>query len=332
MLFDWQMTAWQPLLSRREQLPHALLLSGRPGLGISLLAETFAQSLLCQAPGGNGLPCMECQSCNWFAQGNHPDYRLIQPDSMAPELESESPAKKEKKRSDQIRIEQIRALEGFLAIGTHRGGLRIIVLDPADAMNLASQSALLKSLEEPPPATLFLLVSSRTRRLLPTVRSRCQILATPLPPLDLSLKWLEEQGITNSEAALAMAAGAPIAALEAAQVQAPQSGFIDRLKNPGFDPIALAQLCDGMEISLVLGWLQRWAYDLLSVNRIGKVRYHPHEVDAITELANRMDSIALTHLLHRLSKAMSLSQHPLNAKLFFEDIFLEYRRTINKTG
>ena len=98
MLFDWQMTAWQPLLSRREQLPHALLLSGRPGLGISLLAETFAQSLLCQAPGGNGLPCMECQSCNWFAQGNHPDYRLIQPDSMASELESESPAKKEKKR------------------------------------------------------------------------------------------------------------------------------------------------------------------------------------------------------------------------------------------
>lgn len=328
MIFEWQKSAWQVLMARREPLPHALLLTGRSGLGKSQLAEAFAQGMLCQVPGKDGLPCTSCQACLWFVQGNHPDFRRVQPDSMAPETETDSPARKERKKSDQIRIEQIRALEGFLSIGTHRGGLRIIVIDPADCMNLPAQSALLKSLEEPPPSTLFVLVTSRMQRLLPTVRSRCQILAMPVPPTEPALIWLKNQGITNPAAALAVAAGAPLAALEAARVQTTQFGFIERIKNPGFDAVALAQVCDGLEIALVLGWLQRWVYDLLSANSVGTVRYHPHLTDVVVELAKRVRPIPLTHLLHRLSSAVTLSQHPLNSRLFFEDIFLEYRRAL----
>ena len=328
MIFEWQKSAWLALIARREALPHALLLAGRSGLGKTQLADTFAQSVFCQVPGKEGLPCTNCQSCLWFAQASHPDFRRIQPDSMAPESDSDSPAKKEKKKSDQIRIEQIRALESFLSVGTHRGGLRIIIIDPADAMNVPAQSALLKSLEEPPPATLFILVTSHMQRLLPTVRSRCQILSVPLPPVDPSIIWLKDQGISNPEAALAVAAGAPLAALEAAQVQTTQFGFIERIKNPGFDAVALAQVCDGLEIGVVLGWLQRWVYDLLSANSVGIVRYHPQLAGAVVELAKRARPIPLTHLLHRLTSAMTLSQHPLNARLFFEDIFLEYRRAL----
>src|SRR4051812_10956101 len=98
MILQWQRKAWDTLWGRRARLPHALLLTGKSGLGKSLLATTFAQGLLCTAPDVTGQPCGNCEPCYWFALGNHPDFRLVQPDSMAPEPEEES--KKEKKKSD----------------------------------------------------------------------------------------------------------------------------------------------------------------------------------------------------------------------------------------
>src|SRR5690349_18829158 len=153
MIYPWQQDAWKELGRYRGQRPHALLLRGREGLGAEALAQTFAQSLLCESPQADGLPCGRCPACNWFAQGNHPDFRLLQPESFAPDAAAEGedapPAKKEKK-SEQIRIDQVRALQDFLGIGTHRGGLRVIVVHPAEAMNENTQNALLKNLEEPP--------------------------------------------------------------------------------------------------------------------------------------------------------------------------------------
>src|SRR5260370_3002156 len=87
---------------------------------------------------------------------------------MAPESREEG-AEPAKKKSEQIRIEQVRELADFLAVGTHRGGLRVLLVYPAEAMNANTQNALLKSLEEPPPAPVVLLVSSQAERFLPTV-------------------------------------------------------------------------------------------------------------------------------------------------------------------
>lgn len=331
MIFNWQDIAWKGLVARQEKLPHALLLTGRPGMGKSLLAETFAQALLCRAVAENGLPCGRCEACNWFSLGNHPDYRLLQPDSMAPDIENEPIAKKEKKKSDQIRIEQVRGLESFLSVGTHRGGMRVVVIDPADAMNFITQNAILKNLEEPLPATLFMLVASRPQRLLATVRSRCQTVAILPPPPGLTVLWLKEQGITNPEAALAAAAGAPLAAVTNAETEGPRLRLIEGLKDPVIDAIALTQLCDGIKIPWVVSQLQCWVFDLLSATNVGTVRYNPEFQASIEQLCKRSNAIALTKLLHRLTKARALVQHPLNARLFLEDIFLEYSRALKKS-
>src|SRR5256885_5283861 len=164
----------------RERLPHAILLQSGEGLGEFEFAQACAQSLLCEDPRPGERPCGACHACDWFSLGNHPDFRLIVPESMAPES-SEEGAEPAKKKSEQIRIEQVRELAGFLAVGTHRAGLRVILIYPADAMNANTQNALLKSLEEPPPGTVFLLVSTQIDRLLPTVRSRCARFALPPP-------------------------------------------------------------------------------------------------------------------------------------------------------
>ena len=330
IVLSWQAPAWSQLLAHREKLPHALLISGRPGLGKSALAEAFAMGLLCDRPSKDGQPCGECQSCNWFSQGNHPDFRRLQPESMAPESEDESPSKKEKKKSDQIKIEQIRATEGFLAVGTHRGGARVILIDPADAMNPTAQSALLKNLEEPPPGTVYLLVTSRPQRMLPTIRSRCRAVPMGIPPAEAALAWLRSEGVDDAESALAASAGAPFAALAAAELEPARREFLGKLADPSADPIALAQACDVLEPALVVGWLQRWVYDLLSVRLSGRIRYNAAAKAALERLGPAQDPSALTRLLRKLSEARGLAQHPLNTRLFFEDLLMQYRAAMTR--
>ena len=151
---------------RRDRLPHSLMLVGQKGLGKFELARSFAASLLCESPQTDGLACGKCLACNWFAQGNHPDFRLLQPEALSDDIEIEDG---KKRPSLQITIDQIRALDEFFNVGTHRGGLRIVLVNPTEAMNRSTANSLLKTLEEPSPGTLFLMVSSEPMRLLATI-------------------------------------------------------------------------------------------------------------------------------------------------------------------
>jgi DNA polymerase-3 subunit delta' len=246
---------------------------------------------------------------------------------MAPESREEG-AEPAKKRSEQIRIEQARELADFLAVGTHRGGLRVILVYPAEAMNVNTQNALLKNLEEPPPATVFLLVTTQPERLLATVRSRCLKFTLPFPPPDPVLRWLKEQGVSHPEAALAVAGGSPLAALRIAATEADRLRFIEGLSNPGFDPIALADALQRTPLWDLVGWLQRWSYDLLLARVAGRIRYHVDREGVILDASRRCEAADIAGYLRRLAAARALARHPLNAKLFVEDLLLGYQRLI----
>ncbi|MFP4902876.1 DNA polymerase III subunit delta', partial [Paraburkholderia sp. BR14261] len=198
MIYPWQTDDWQRLQQLRSHWPHALLLHGQAGIGKLQFAQHLAKGLLCEAPQANGEPCGACAACNWFVQGNHPDYRIVVPEALAGEIgqagDDEAKAEKADKAdgeegkkgrapSKEIRIEQVRALLDFTSVGSHRGGLRVVVLYPAEALNVAAANALLKTLEEPPAGVVFLVVSARIDRLLPTIISRCRQwpMGTPAP-------------------------------------------------------------------------------------------------------------------------------------------------------
>jgi DNA polymerase-3 subunit delta' len=300
-----------------------LLIHGRPGLGKTILARRFAQYVLCEGAQGEA-PCGRCPSCVWFAQRNHPDFRAVEPEALAPLEEGEGERRSEKEPSRQIKIEQIRDLERVLAIGTHRQGLRVILIRPAEAMNWVTSNALLKNLEEPPPGTLFLLVSSAPERLLPTVRSRCQAIAVAAASDTDALGWLKEQGVREPAEALAYASHAPLAALESESDRVARDAFIGRLTAGEIAPLELTESCQGIAPGTVLGWLQRWTFDLALARFTGDVRYHLRQGPALQRLAAGVAPEPLLGFARSLAADLAVAEHPLNPRLFIESVLLRY--------
>lgn len=308
---ELQPQAWQRLLRCREKVPHALLLHGPAGIGKLALAELFAQLLLCEEP-PSALPCGRCDSCRWFAAGNHPDVRLVEPEALArrAQPEAEGTEKAKGKPSFEIKINQIRGLEDFVHIGSHRGGMRVAIVSPAEAMNAHAANALLKNLEEPPPGAVFLLVASRPAQLLPTVRSRCVQMAISLPELSTAKAWLEDEGVGEAAARLAFAGGAPRQALQDAQ--SGRGAFIDE---------TLAQLADieqrsriqaprdreGLE--LLAEVLQKRAYDGVFAAFGLPSRYGTLQAPA------EGSALEWIRFARKLGHDRALARHPLNPML-----------------
>jgi DNA polymerase-3 subunit delta' len=325
---------WCHLQSRRDRLPHALLLAGPRGLGKLALAQSFAASLLCENPQQDGLACGRCLACGWMVQGNHPDFRLLQPEALAPgDDESEGKAEK-KKPSQQITIDQVRALEEFLAVGAHRAGARIVIVHPAEAMNRNTANALLKSLEEPGAGILFLLVSHEPTRLLPTIRSRCQTENVPRPDPGAALSALEKSGVSDPGRWLALAGGAPFLAQElAAKGQGDWIGVLaDRLAAPDGDPLGAAADLDRLlkegkgspGLREVVEYAQKWVVDLTLATSGLPARYFVLHQATMASMVERLSLRGLVGFHRRLVETRRQVEQPLNSRLFLENLFLEY--------
>ncbi|RDI99621.1 DNA polymerase III subunit delta' [Dyella solisilvae] len=195
----WHAEHWSRLQARRarDAMPHALLLCGPAGLGKRDFMHRFAQGLLC-SQSQDGEPCGHCRSCQLFVAGTHPDYAVLT-----------YGLRKDGAQRSEIVVDQIRELSSRLAMSSQFGGWQIVCIDPADAMNAAAANALLKTLEEPSPQTLLLLVADAPWRLPQTIRSRCQRIEFHLPPREQALAWLQQLEVKDAVAALDAAGGNP---------------------------------------------------------------------------------------------------------------------------
>ncbi len=340
MLYPWQIEDWRQLMALRDRLPHALLLHGQQGIGKRDLALHFAQALLCDTPLADGQPCGTCAACHWFGQGNHPDFTVVRPEAMEGG-ESDADAKaddgggKKKAPSKIIRMEQVRALIEAVGIGTHRSGLRPVVVYPLDALQHEGANALLKTLEEPPAATVFLLVTDRIDRILPTILSRCRQVALRRPSEQAALEWLRTQGVADAPAQLAQAGGAPLTALHAAEAEELplQRWLVGQLASgPALDALAAAEQLQKLPVPSVLGILQRWTYDLLALclGGEGGARYFPGEMAALRRCAGATDAHRLQAFAARLVQHRRHEQHPLAARLVMEAVLMDYRHLFQR--
>lgn len=332
-IYRWQAGIWAQLLSRKDRLPGALLIRGREGLGKLHLATALARSMLCESPRSDGAACGSCPACGWFGQGSHPDFRLLQPEALAEAGAEEGGAgegreESRRKPRQQITIDQIRGLADFIGLSSHRAGRRVVLVHPAESMNSSAANALLKTLEEPPAATHFLLVSHRPQRLPATIRSRCVQVAMPVPDADEGRAFLDEEGYAEAADLLAEAGCAPLLARDFAEpgYRALRQAFLAALAAPlPLDAVALAERYQKADLPQVVAWLQKWCLDLLLLRAAGKLRYHPSHADALATLARDCSPLRVGSYLEALSQAQRLARHPLNPRLFLEDLLLSYR-------
>lgn len=328
--FPWHRAALHGLLADRARLPHALLVSGRAGIGKTEFARALGAGVLCEAP-RDGLACGACASCHWLSQGNHPDYREIVPQAAEEEAEAEeAPAgKAEKAKSIVIKIDQIRALADFISLSTHRSGYRVLLLHPAESMQPAAANALLKTLEEPPPHTLIVLASDQPARLLATIRSRCRHVNLAAPPEREALDWLRAQGVAQPETALAAAGGAPLLARDLAEPEEAElrKRILAELSRPGgADALQFAASIERGRVERLIYWMQTWVHDLVRVKLSSQIRHHRDFAAALASRARSSEIEALFALDRELAEARRLASHPLNARLVAEHLLMAYNQ------
>lgn len=345
MIHSWLQPTWQRLLELGDRMPHALLFVGPAGLGKRELAEALAARLLCDAPRADGHACDHCEPCQWRLTGNHPDLMRVVPaaDAAAAEGEGDAPAREPagKAPSERILIDQIRALQSALSITGHHGARRVVVLDPAEAMNVFTANALLKLLEEPPAGCVFLLVSSAPRQLLPTIRSRCQQWHFARPS-EAELTHWKAQADRETQALLALGGGMPLAAERLAQAGggALLARFVRDIGGlQAADVLRLAGQWEawlkskeataaGFGLPELSDWMQRWVSDLAAIRLGGRVRFFPAQEGALSALASRMGVAAASGCYNDFTQIHKASRHPLSLRLVLEDMLMRYARAI----
>ena len=333
-MYKWLDSPLNAVLKDSSLLAHALLVRGPKGIGKQAFGLAVAQGLLCEKPGPSGIACGSCSSCSWFSNGAHPDFRLLAPPiDGEPGAEGEdAPVKtKETKASPWIGIEQVRDLHDFIHVSSHRGGRKVIIVSPAEALNTAAANALLKNLEEPPPQTHFILISHRPHRLMRTIISRCRQLSLQTPPLAVAAAWLAGQGIKDPEVVLAQASGAPLLALEMTEgdALAGRPEFLRTLSGTDLDPLAAAEVFRDLPLERFINWLQKWTCDIAEQRMLGRVRYNPDFARELGMIARRVEPLEALRLHRKLVREQRNIHHPLNARLYMESVLFAYLALLN---
>ena len=159
-IYPWHQNVWETLTTRFPNIGHGLLFYGKKGCGKETLAEQFLAWVLCAKRQPKHLACGECGSCQWLKADTHPNYVHITTDED------------NKKQNAKIKIEKIRDLLPFVQQTVD--GWRVIIIEPAEALNTASANALLKTLEEPGDRVVIILLADHYLKLPATIRSRLQ--------------------------------------------------------------------------------------------------------------------------------------------------------------
>jgi len=321
-IYPWLQDAWNAI-HHNKKLPHALIFKGKEGVGKHDFAMTFAKSYLCQSPLPNYLPCETCVSCNWFPE-SHPDFKHIAP----VESEDDESSKRKTVRKKNIVIDQIRELSEYLELSAHQEkGRRIVLIEPADALNQAASNALLKILEEPPENTLFILVTSQAQKLIATIRSRCQLLDFRGPSLEEARLFLSGKKIAYDESLLSFAGGSPFSAIKELENQS-ERDTITQLLAQGHridvTKVNYGILTQGLDWTLNI--IQKWTFDLLLSFHTQQSYYFKKEEERIHSQAKQLNLDALLSFTNELNALKKIASHPINQELQLQNIFIKFKQ------
>ena len=327
----------EPVLRRTldSQRAHALLLHGPQGVGQFELALVLAQAWLCEAAHGHARPCGVCASCRLGQAHSHPDLLVLVPEALQESLQwgttdaadaDEAPSARagKAKPSQDIKVEAVRAAVSFAQTTSARGRGKVVVLHPAERMNVVSANTLLKTLEEPPGNARVALSCAAPDALLPTIRSRCQSVAMSLPPQEQAIEWLAHHGVANPDVMLRATGGQPQEALAWVRqgIDATQWARIPELVGQGASSMFTA-----WPVPRVVDALQKLCHDAACVAAGAAPRYFP----AATVPAGA-DGAALSAWMRELGRVSRHAEHPWNVGLMIESLIQQGQRALVGAG
>lgn len=294
----------------QQRLPHGILIYGQAGAGQADFGLWLTNRLLCRSTAAR--PCGDCADCRLFLAGSHPDFHWV----------SVLEDKKE------IAVQQLRGLSEVLTLRSYRGGPKIGLIEPAEAMNNHSFNALLKTLEEPPEETYLLLATSRSDRIPRTIASRCARFRMPLPEAGEALAWLQAAGVEQGgEGLLRLANAAPFLAADYAAeglagLDKEMHEAIDAATQGPLDVVGLAREWWDKAPSARLGWLENWlALALKEAGQSGEL-VNNNRLPWLRGPARDMKIRSAYRLLDELRDARRQQGGPLNAQLMFERLLV----------
>lgn len=321
---QWQRFQRQVAQNKR---PHAMLLSGQRGIGKWDFAQWLARAILCHSP-VDGKPCGHCRECRLNEANTHPDLLAVIPEQQG----------------RHIKIDQVRQLTDFVGKTSRRGHAKVVLLAPVEALNSHAANALLKSLEEPAGDMLLLLVAHVLSAVMPTIRSRCQLMPMPAPNRQQSLAWLQTLQLDDHddgsiEQLLTLAAGAPLTAraMTASDCAGRLNAFIECLQgvNAAQSPIDVAKqwLNTGQDTALtdVLEWWLQVVSLLIKQHFIHSAQSEETpDTDRLNQLYWHCRHYPLGRLFRFSDKLLALKYQfftgaNFNKQLLLEELLLEWQ-------
>ena len=350
--YPWQDKNWDKLFCRNlktDHFPHAILLNGQAGIGKKDLAFYLAKALLCQSPTTNPISqqveaCHHCRACQLFSIANHPDcfHLTIAEDKKV------------------ITVDSVRELIQWSVLNSQFNGKKVIIIEPAEAMNQNAANSLLKTLEEPVADTIIILLSDNKYALLPTIISRCQAVDLTLPEHSTALHWLQQQLMTlnadleQAALMLSLANGAPLLALDFFKNNQfdVRKLIIDSLLSIHQEKVDPVQVADELSKSTkvkpksklksksktlaitsydVIYWLDAIVIDIVRLsqyepqnkaeNRINNIDY----LKVLTTLSDSLNLIKLLHLSEQLQQSYHDIQSSININLLFAQLLIDWK-------
>ena len=323
-LFPWHRSQWQLLDAaiKHNKLHHAMLLTGPDGTGLGDFANLLAARLLCHQAGAEFM-CGNCNSCLLFKAGNHPDLMLLEPEEAG----------------KQIKVDLVRELITYMQLTNQYGRKKIAIIDPAEAMNRSSANSLLKTLEEPPPNTLFILISHQPGILPVTIRSRCQRMLFPPNYSPTTISWLTQKVGRNDidvTELLDIARGAPLKALQMLEQdptgkrQSLLQDLID-IRHTNVNAVKIAEKWLSFDAEQVLLWLMSFFQHItcLKLAPDNPQTGNSSGMSGMQELANELDLAGLVACYDEAAQHYQALRGPfnLNKQSVLESMIIYWQTT-----
>jgi DNA polymerase-3 subunit delta' len=299
-----------------QRLPHSLLLLSNPGLGAEQLANWITALALCESQGPR--PCGACASCLLLRADSHPDSHIVR-------LEDDA---------QQIKVDQVRGLIESLSLKSYRGGYKVGVIEGAEALNANGANAFLKTLEEPTANTLLIMIARPSHRLPATIASRCLRLTLVPPPPQAAAAWLERAGGSSSwSAALALAGGAPLLALELdalgiAALDTDMRQSLQQLGAGSVDVTLLAERWMKSSPGLRITWLENWITQRVHASLGADISRQSAEPVGLPAALLKPKIRSLFELLDAARELRRLASTGMNQQLALEALLLGGRAAL----